>query len=107
MKQLICLDIIDNLFDLSDYLTKLSIRCVCKELNNRYLLLNNGMCNCNNYKSKYKQIKKRINNDNKRTFRIIFNSEIFGRYTGNSPKQAANKAFSSLYREHKIKDMNL
>lgn len=40
-------------------------------------------------------------NSKQRYFKLIYNDEIQGRYCGKKPKQAANKAFSSIIKELK------
>jgi len=36
-----------------------------------------------------------------RYFRLVYNDEVQGRFTGKMPKQAASKAFTSLYKQNK------
>jgi hypothetical protein len=44
---------------------------------------------------------------NMRYFKLIYdNNETHGRYSGKKPKQAANKAFSSIVKEHKANNHN-
>ena len=41
-----------------------------------------------------------------RYFKLYYNDNICGRYSGKKPKQAANKAFSSIIKEMKKNDNN-
>jgi len=42
-----------------------------------------------------------LRNNKLRYFKLIYNNEIQGRYCGKKPKQAANKAFSSIIKDYK------
>lgn len=42
------------------------------------------------------EINKKNNNLKKRFFKLLFNNETAGRFCGNKPKQAANKALTSI-----------
>lgn len=42
-----------------------------------------------------------LRNNKLRYFKLIYNNEVQGRYCGKKPKQAANKAFSSIIKDYK------
>lgn len=42
-----------------------------------------------------------VSNSKLRYFKLLYNEEVQGRYCGKKPKQAANKAFSSIIKDYK------
>lgn len=55
-------------------------------------------------KAKKEQVEGEVEEKKGRHFKCVYNGETFGRFSGNKPKQAANKALTSLVKTHNIKN---